>query len=74
MVGGSTLSGNSAADSGGGIYDANGQNDLITNATIADNSAVQGGGLYASNSTLSLVNATVAYNTLGDRRRRRRRG
>ncbi len=40
--------------------------DAITNATFAGNAAAQaGGGIYASNSALTIVNSTIADNTLG---------
>ncbi len=66
---GSTLSGNSAAY-GGAIDDTNGggvgPGDVLTNVTLADNSATTGGGaVYSSLSNITLVNATVAYNSVG---------
>ncbi len=64
-IGGSTFSGNSATASGGGISDTNGQADVLTNTTLADNSAGNGGAIYASlagPTPLTLVNTTVAYN------------
>ncbi|MEM9060687.1 MAG: calcium-binding protein [Pseudomonadota bacterium] len=58
----SAVFGNSAAfGNGGGIF-ANG--DLtLTNVTVADNSASNGGGIYSSYSQASLVHSTVTSNS-----------
>ena len=59
----STLSANSAALAGGGIDDESGGSLTATNVTLANNSAVTGGGI-ATTGTVTLINATVAYNSV----------
>ena len=62
----STINGNQATESGGGLY--NGGTMTVNNSTVAGNSAAgtSGGGIYNSPyGTLSLTNATIAYNYSG---------
>src|SRR6266545_1535721 len=62
----STISGNSAGTSGGGIY-GEGLDDLsIVNSTISGNSAgTSGGGIYNVNSSLHVANSTITGNSAG---------
>ena len=64
----STLSGNSADQDGGGIYNANGGTLTLTNSTVSGNNAgVDGGGIRNDpGGTLTLTNSTVTGNTAGD--------
>jgi uncharacterized repeat protein (TIGR01451 family)/CSLREA domain-containing protein len=59
----SAVSGNSAADQGGGIYNAAGML-TITNSTVSGNSALTevGGGIYNAG-TLTITNSTVSGNS-----------
>jgi len=58
----STISGNSAAVYGGGIY-TNNSAVVAYNSTVSGNRAVFGGGAWATqDATLSLINSTVATN------------
>jgi len=61
----STISGNTAADAGGGVYLADGASVVtLTNSTISGNAAANGGGIYqAGAGTLRLTNDTLANNT-----------
>jgi hypothetical protein len=59
-----TVSGNTAGDYGGGIYNSSGTLEL-TNTTVSGNTADYGGGIYNSSGTLELTNATVSGNTAG---------
>ena len=63
----STISHNSASDSyyGGGLSNDNG-NVVISNSTVADNSAGAGGGIYNIFGTTNVDNSTVSGNTGGD--------
>ena len=69
----STISGNFASSRGGGIY-STGSEDVedtqlqITNSTISGNNAgVEGGAIFnGSDSKLSIVDSTIAYNTCFD--------
>ena len=65
----STVSGNTAGDTGGGggIYNNSGTLTL-TNSTVSNNSADYGGGIYNywNTATLTLINSTVSGNTAGD--------
>ena len=65
-VSSSTVSGNSAGSSGGGIYSININGALtVTNSTVSGNSAGSyGGGIY-SNSALTVTNSTVSGNSAG---------
>src|SRR5262249_30189037 len=59
-----TVSGNSASNSGGGLYNLNGTLTL-TNCTISGNSAgTDSGGLW-NNGTATLTNCTVSGNSAG---------
>jgi predicted outer membrane repeat protein len=64
----STISGNSAGTSGGGIYGAlvNPFTFSIVNSTISGNSAgTSGGGIYNLRSSLHLANSTITGNSAG---------
>jgi len=62
----STLSGNHAMDSGGGIYQVGGGSTLtITNSTLSGNSALVGGGIVNGGDRLTLTNTIVANSTSG---------
>jgi hypothetical protein len=56
-----TVSGNTSADSGGGI--ANNGSVLATNCTFSGNRALQGGGIYTYAGPVLLRNCTVCSNT-----------
>jgi hypothetical protein len=59
-----TVSGNSAADWGGGIFSFG--TVILTNCTVSNNSARQGGGgIDHRNGTMTLTNCTVSNNTAG---------
>ena len=61
----STISGNSAGDSGGGIGSYNGEVQ-VTNSTISGNSAGKiGGGIAGSGSGVQLTNSTISGNSAG---------
>jgi hypothetical protein len=61
----STISGNTANGSGGGIYASNNASTSVTiqNSTIAYNHASIGGGIRTTNGTYSLTNTILANNT-----------
>ncbi len=59
----STLSGNTSAATGGGIANESAGTALLTNATVAGNSAFSGGGL-VNMGVLTTVNATIADNAI----------
>jgi predicted outer membrane repeat protein len=63
-VSNSTVSGNSAFFSGGGIYSDNGALTL-SNSTISGNSAFDGGGIGIHNSTVTVRNSTIFGNQAG---------
>ena len=62
----STINQNHSNSFGGGILDS-GETLTITNSTVSGNSAVKGGGIYASNSTptasLTITDSTIAGNS-----------
>lgn len=58
----STISNNTAAYLGGGVYLSEGRLDII-NSTISGNVASLGGGIMNNNSTLTVTNSTVSSNT-----------
>ena len=60
----STISGNAALNSGGGLEAAGALETTLINVTISDNAARDGGGLYHSSGTLNLVNTLIAGNHL----------
>jgi fibronectin-binding autotransporter adhesin len=60
----STLNANSASADGGGIDNVTTGSLATTNDTIADNTAAEGGGIFNAG-TLTVVNATIAYNVSG---------
>ena len=62
-VTGSTVTGNTATDKGGGIYHYGELN--LTNSTVSGNTADDGGGSYHSGGghTAKLINGTVVFNT-----------
>ena len=69
----STISGNFASSLGGGIYSTGSESVedtqlQITNSTISGNNAgVEGGAIFnGSDSALSIVDSTIAYNTCSD--------
>jgi len=63
-VASSTISGNSATASGGGILLDEGATLTLTNSTISGNSAPTGGGIaQAGSATLHLLNSTIANNS-----------
>jgi hypothetical protein len=57
----STVSGNTASLSGGGVYTTYGRTD-ITRSTVADNRAGAGGGLHTANGFMTLTDSTVSGN------------
>jgi len=63
----STISDNQASQEGGGIYTSGSSSEpavvTITRSTISGNSAEDGGGIWASSSTLSLTASTIAGNS-----------
>jgi len=67
-VSGSTIDGNLAADNfGGGIYVRSGSEFHVVNSTLAKNSAFSaGGGIANLGGTLSVTNATLTSNSVGD--------
>lgn len=57
----STVASNRGSGQGGGIYNAG--TATIVNSTVSDNTALSGGGVYnVFGTTVTLTNATVAYN------------
>lgn len=62
-----TLSHNTAAASGGAIYNSGGATLSMTNCTLANNSvsggSTVGGGAISNGGTATLLNCTIAYNT-----------
>ena len=58
----STIAGNSAASSGGGIYNIGGTVNLFR-STVSENSAFSGGGIANASGTINLQNATISGNT-----------
>ena len=65
-VAGSTLSGNSAAHNGGGIFNNYGTLTL-TNSTLSGNSAQSyGGGIFNNQGTLTLTDSTLSNNSVQD--------
>jgi len=60
-----TISGNTGGGNGGGLYTKRAA--TITNSTIADNSAVAGGGIFIANpGSVTLRNTIVAFNVGGN--------
>ncbi len=57
----STISGNTATGSGGGLFDGNGTN--LNAVTIAHNSAANGGGIHTTGIGATVFNTIVASNT-----------
>ena len=57
-----TISGNSAVNYGGGIFNGNDSTLILSNSTISGNSAKEGGGIYNIGS-LTLINSTVSGNS-----------
>jgi parallel beta-helix repeat protein len=57
------VSGNSATQSGGGLFAGNFGTTTLTDCTVSGNSAVLGGGLYSRYCTLTLTDCTVSGNT-----------
>ena len=66
VVAQSTISGNSASKSGGGIANGDGSYDdgslYLSNSTIAGNAAVENGGGIYNSTTSHVYNSTIAYN------------
>ncbi len=67
-----TISGNSASNQGGGIWNGNNITVNITNSTIANNKAISadgkgglGGGIMRTSGKMTIVNSTIAGNTAG---------
>jgi hypothetical protein len=60
-----TFSGNSAASSGGGMFNSS-SNPMLTNVTFSGNSAQHGGGMFNSSSNPTLTNATFSSNSATD--------
>lgn len=61
----STITGNTASGTGGGIFNDGGGNLTVVNSTIAANTATYGGGgIFNQNSTLKLKNTIVAQNSI----------
>ncbi len=59
-----TISGNTASDSGGGIYISGAAATLtMTSSTVSDNIAANGAGLYNLGGTTTLTNCTISGNT-----------
>ena len=68
-VSNSTISGNSAALYGGGIFNSSfgGSATLtVSNSTLSGNSASNGGGIYNNNGTLTITNSTLSGNSASD--------
>jgi hypothetical protein len=61
----STVSGNIAADGGGGLYFGYGSSLAVDSSTFARNSAAEGGGIevYAPSGSTSITSSTIANNT-----------
>jgi hypothetical protein len=60
-----TVSGNSASLTGGGIFNAAGGLATVTNSTVSGNSAgVEGGGIF-NGGALTMVSSTISGNTAG---------
>jgi hypothetical protein len=62
IIQGCTISSNSAAELGGGIFAIN-TSVTISDSTITGNSAVDGGALYAYNAPLTISDSTISGNT-----------
>jgi len=63
---GSTVIGNTASNSGGGIYTQIGASVTLNNSTVTGNTAErQGGGIYTLSGMVTLNNSTVTGNTAG---------
>ena len=58
-----TFSGNSAEDSGGGMFNYDISNPTLTNVTFSGNSATDGGGIMNNNSNPTLTNVTFSNNS-----------
>jgi parallel beta-helix repeat protein len=58
-----TFSGNDAPNQGGGIASVQGSSPTFVNCTFSDNSSNQGGGVWTSDGTTSLVNCVLHGNT-----------
>ncbi len=65
----STFTGNQAGSGGGAVYQTGSDNSIIDYATIANNTAVYGGGIYnegSASATLSISRSIIAGNTGGN--------
>jgi hypothetical protein len=60
---GSTLSGNTANNEGGGIYNAGGTVTVSNGSTLSHNTAYSGGGIYNAGGTVTVSNSTLSGNT-----------
>ncbi|MBI1311543.1 hypothetical protein GC176_09575 [bacterium] len=61
IVNSSLISGNTSTGAGGGIENALGSTATVSNAVVADNQALEGGGIYNSN-VLTVTGSTVRNN------------
>jgi len=60
----STVSGNTASDRSGGGIRARGRTSIaLINSAVTNNAAIEGGGIFASDSTLTIDNANISDNT-----------
>jgi len=62
MISNSTINGNSADESGGGIFCENVSSPAVINCTITGNSAGEGGGIYCRSSSSSEIVNTILWN------------
>jgi parallel beta-helix repeat protein len=58
-----TVSGNTASNLGGGIFNDSESTLVLNNSTVSGNTANYGGGIYNFNGSLTLFNSTVSGNT-----------
>ena len=66
-IDGCTFESNQTSGSGGGICSLNGSNVALTDCIVTDNSAAdEGGGLFASDSTITLSGCIICGNVVND--------
>ncbi len=64
---GSLITGNSAADYGGGFYSTDGGGGFFDKSTVSENEAVTaGGGIYLNSDALSVKSSTISGNSASD--------
>jgi parallel beta-helix repeat protein len=61
----STVSGNSASGSGGGLYNSSSGSATLSDSTVSGNSAQDGGGLCNDGGSVTLTDCTVSGNSAG---------